>query len=62
MDEKIGFPKQRKYKIEIVKKDYKVKEVSEGIGCNYSLLSQYINGRMHMPEIVKENLDEFLGL
>ena len=62
MDKRIGWPEQLKYKKAIEEKGLKKSFVAKEIDVSSSLMSTMINGRLYMPDSVKEKLDNFLKL
>ena len=61
MRRKIGYPGQLKYKIELIKLGLKSKDVAPIVGANPASFSQYINGKLLMPDQVMERFDDYLN-
>jgi hypothetical protein len=57
---KEGYPKQLRYKIELVKLGLKSKDVAPEVGTNPTSFSQYINGKLLMPDNIKVKLDNYI--
>ena len=60
MNKKVGYPKQIEYKVKLIKLGLKSKDVAPAVGTNETSFSQYINGKIYMPDRIRENLDNYI--